>query len=182
MENFLEKGSKDNGKDILADLGALILELISTRKDIDFAELQLKGLNEKEEGLSREEIPQLLLERGLTSITMDTGEKVSIDEKIHVTLPKDPSRRRTVLAWLINQGGEHLIKKELKVEEPERKVVDFLIKNGIPHVTEETIHSASLKAFIQAKLGIAKGSLQEIEVGEVPKEANLFVYNETKIK
>ena len=169
--------------DSMEELSILVVALIGKRKSIDMLEEQLKNEKEMEKKLSQEEIPSVLLEKGVTSITLESGEKVTIIEDIFITVPKeDRAKRSIVLKWLIKIGGENLIKKEMKIEEPEEHIIQYLRKNKIPYVNSQTVHAGSLKAFLKGKLGITKGSLQEIEVGEVPKEANLFVFNKTKIK
>ena len=91
-------------------------------------------------------------------------------------------KRKTVLKWIIKNGGGSIIKRNLNIEEPGLGVLEFLVKHQIIFEDKKDINAGTLKAWFNSKLGISKNSLQEIEIGDVPKEAGLFVYKETKIK
>ncbi len=178
--SFME--GKEKGDDILVELSGKVTSLIQKRKDISFAEEKLKEIIRQERILSREEIPQLLLSRGLSSITLETGEKIDIIEKFTAVIPKDETKRSLVLKWLIKNGGDNLIVQELKIEEPELSLFEYLQEEGIPFFNEHKVNTNSFKAFLNAKLGLKKGSLQELEINDIPKEVNPFIYKETKIK
>lgn len=185
MENddvvFLE--GQEKVADILEELADKVNKLIQKRADIAFSEVKLKEMNVQEKSLSQDEIPQLLLSRGLSSISLSTGEKIDIIEKLAASIPKrDEIKKSKVLKWLIENGGGNLIKQELKVEEPEKVIVDFLQEKGIPFTNLPSVNSNSFKAFLNAKLGLKKGSLQELELGDIPEEVNPYLYKETKIK
>ena len=83
---------------------------------------------------------------------------------------------------MIENGGDNLIIQELKVEEPELSLFEYLQEEGIPFFNEHKVNTNSFKAFLNAKLGLKKGSLQELEISDIPKEVNPFIYKETKIK
>ncbi len=168
--------------DILAELGEKVHSLRDKRQEIVFAEEKLKELKQEETGLSQEEIPQILLSRGLSSIKLSTGEKVDIVEILAASMPKDPKKKSTVMTWLVKNQGEHLIKRELTVEEPEEKIVQFLRREGIPYLNELKVNTNSFKAFLRQGLGMKKGSLQVLEIGDIPKECNPYVFKRTDIK
>ncbi len=178
---FLE-GKDSPATDVLKEISRAVNALLNVRKDIDQLEEQLKVIKKDEVQLSQEEVPNLLLERGLTSITLESGEKIEISEDLHASLSKDPTKRKIVLKWLVKNGGAGMIKEELTVEEPEKSLLDYLVEEEIPFAKIFDVHHSSLRAFLKSKLGITKGSLQEIEIGDIPKEANIFVFKKTKIK
>lgn len=167
--------------DILAELGNKVKRLVQKRKDIAFIEEKLKEAKKEEATMSNEEIPTLLLSRGLSSIRLDTGEKIDIIEKLFVGVPKDKTKRSVIFKFLVENEGKYLIKKELTVEEPEEHIIEYLRKKGIPFVNELNVNTNSFRAFLSAKLGMKKGSLPTMELHEIPKEANPFILKETKI-
>jgi len=169
-------------QDSLTEIAETAKRLIAVRKDIAMMEINLETLKKKEKALSQETMPDLLLEHGLTSITLETGEKITITEEVYSTLAKDPIKRRFVLKWIVKNGGAAIIKKLCTVEEPEKVLIDFLNEMDIPYDATQDIHHSTLRAWWRSKLGITKGSLQEIEVGDIPKEASVFIYKKTKIK
>jgi len=178
--SFLE--NQEPNLDTLSKLGEKVKELIDKRKAIDFLDAKLKEAKADEFILSGETIPTLLLSCGLTSLILDTGEKITVKEKLAVTMPKkDIKKRQVVFKWLIEIGGEYLIKKELTVEEPEKHIVDYLREKAIPFENKLNVNTNSLKAFLAEKLGMKKGSLQTLEIQDVPKETSPFIYKETKL-
>lgn len=178
--SFLES-LKPDVIDILKELGNKLNKLLKTRHEIGFIEEKLKEMKKEERELSGEEIPNLLLGRGLSSIKLETGERVEILEKLAVSVPKDRTKRSIIFTWLVENGGNYLIKKELKVEEPEDSIIEYLKFHGIPFTNELGMNTNSLKAFLNDKLGMKKGSLQVIEISDIPKEINPFIFRETKI-
>ena len=168
--------------DILVELGEKVQALLASRKQLEFLADKMKEEAEKEKALSQEEIPNLVLSRGLSEIKLATGEKVIITEGLFCGVPKDPIKKRIVLKWLSKNQGEHLIKREVTVEEPEEHILKYLKDKGIPFIDQMNVNTGSLKAFLSAQLGMKKGSLQVIELGEIPSEANPFVLKKTKIK
>lgn len=179
--SFLEKEAEENAE-VLDEIVTACKQLTETRETIAFLQAQLETQKKIEEELSSETIPNLLLAQGLLSIELDTGDKVRIDEKLYASVPKDPKNKRIVVNWLIKQNGQYLIKREVSIEEPEKWILDLLNEKDVPHAERHTINTNSFKAFIRAKLGLKKGSLQEIELSDIPREANTFIRKETIIK
>ena len=169
-------------EDVLSTIAKQAQLLLDMRKDIVMMEESLAMLQKEEKVLSQEDIPALLLEQGVTSITLETGEKIEVVEEVYATLVKDPFKRNKVLRWIAENGGAAMIKKELVVEEPENSILDFLNEKEIPYKTTKGVHHSTLRAWWRSKLGMAKGSLQEIELGDITKEASVFIYKKTKIK
>lgn len=184
--SFLEEKQEINGKEEEKDLKILAKlcdNLKKGRKTIAYLEDQLRVAKEFEKKLSQEEIPNLLLSKGISSLSLDDGLTVSINESIKVSLPKkDLIKRANILKWIIENGGANIIKRELTIEEPSIQTISILKKNAVLFEDKKNIHASTLKAWFKSKLGMSKNSLQEIEIGDVPKEANLFLYKETKIK
>jgi len=183
MKNDLEfLANNEPSKSALMFITENARMLINIRKDIALMEEQLERMKKDEKVFSQETIPSSLLEYGLTSITLETGEKITIVEEVYSSLAKDPIIRRRVLKWIVKNGGAAIIKKLCTVEEPEKVLIDFLNEKDIPYDSTQDIHHSTLRAWWRSKLGITKGSLQEIEVGDIPEEASVFIYKKTKIK
>ena len=180
---FLSDNENEEGEvqDLLKRVTALAQKLVDTRHDISLLETQKKDLEKLEKKLSQEEIPSLLLQQGLTSIELEGGVTISVREDIFVTIPKDPEKQKEAFTWLIQNGGLGMIKEQTIIEEPEKEIIDFLKERRVPFEQNKTVHAMTLKSFFKSKLGITKGSLQEIEIGDVPKCLNLFIYKKTKI-
>ena len=94
MTDFLNDIEIKEDEDSLKQVSRYAFELNDLRKQINLAEERLKELKKNELKLSNEEIPDLLLSMGLTSISLETGEKITIEENIRVSLPKNYSMHR----------------------------------------------------------------------------------------
>jgi hypothetical protein len=167
----------------LKQLSSLCKDLKAQRELIAGVEQHLEELKEKERKLSQDEIPNLLLSKGIEGLTLDDGSKVEIKEALKVSLPKtDIVKKGRALQWITNNGGADIIKNEVTIREPDQKTVNLLNENDIPYVAKNDIHASTLKAWFSRKLGITKNSMQEIDLCDIPKEINAFMYKETKIK
>jgi len=181
--DFLNEVGEGIDSNDLELLSAKVILLKEKQTKIKELEADLEQLEQEERILSREDIPEFLLSRRLKAIEMEDGTKIKIEEKISLGLPKkDVVKRKTVFTWLRGNGGDGIIKNELKIVDPEESVKDYLLENKIPFALIDDIHYQTLKSFVSGKLGLKKGTLAEIEVSDVPEELNLFIYKETKVK
>tara|TARA_Y100000310_G_scaffold341282_1_gene439960 strand:+ start:988 stop:1542 length:555 start_codon:yes stop_codon:yes gene_type:complete len=165
----------------LEKLAALCKLQIECEVEVSNIELDLINAKKRLNTISQETIPELLLSKGISSIVLENGQKVVVTEQIKCGVPKEPVKLSKLLNWVKGTGGSGLIKEQLTVLEPEKMIKDYLLKQGIPFDNVRSIHYQSLKAHIRALLGLKKGTLPTIAPTDVPAEANLFVYKETKI-
>jgi hypothetical protein len=156
--------------------------LETLEEDIHNLEEQLKSKEAIRDELSKETIPAMLSENGLDELKLSNGKRLSIKEDLYVTLPKNETGRKSVLNWLRNNGGADLIKEDMVIETPPDEVKTFLALRGVTYSQELAVNGNSLKAWFKRKLGLAKGSIQEIQLDSVPKEANLYIDRRVEIK
>ena len=90
---------------------------------------------------------------GLTQITLNSGEKISITEFYNAHISK--ANQEKAYGWLIANGHEGLIKNEvlLKFGREENEVVDETISalqsRGLSPQVRQSVHPSTLKAFIK---------------------------------
>jgi hypothetical protein len=167
----------------LQELAPKIRALQTVRKKIKDLEEELKAVKDIEKRLSGEEIPQFLSKFALSKLTLEDGSSLEVKEEIYVSLPKtDLIKRKKVMNWIIQHGGEGLVKDKVTIEDPGDTVLIALNNLECPYERKKDIHSQTLKAFFKNILGLKKNTIQQVELSEVPKEANLFIYKETKLK
>ena len=87
-----------------------------------------------------------------------------------------------MINFLIKQGGGGLIKDKLQVEDPTISLMEKLEAEGAQYERSQDVNTGSLKAFMRGLLGLKKNTVATIEVADIPKELNLYVYRETQIK
>ena len=166
----------------LKKLSSMVDILAEKRKQISLMEDQLKQAKAEERKIGEEEIPTFMLSKGLTAITTESGFKVSVKEELKAYLPKEPIKRSVALKWVVANDGEGIIKDKIEVEEPEQSIVTYLNENNIPYRHIRDINNRTLVAYMKGLLGISKGSLQTVELSEIPAELGAYVYNKTTIK
>ena len=179
--DHLENFEMDNGE--ISKLSEKIKLLNQVRKEIEDKEYELKKLKDIEKGISGEDIPQFLSKFGIDSIKLDNGAQVTIEEKINVSLPKkDVIKRNNLMKWISENGGAGIIKDTLTMFDPENSIIEKVKELGVSFERKKDIHASTLKAFFKEILGLKKNTIQKVEISEIPKEANLYIYKETKIK
>lgn len=122
---------------------------------------QLKGeLETAQRDLARietEDLPELMSEVGLTSVTLEDGSVVEVKQDVTCGISED--RRDAAHSWLIEHGFGGLIKTEVVVafgrgekdaaDEFSAEVVQL---TGQHPVVKETVHAATLKSFVKEQL------------------------------
>ncbi|MEJ2248063.1 MAG: hypothetical protein P8Y70_00200 [Candidatus Lokiarchaeota archaeon] len=180
--SFLNE-DKQIEKSELQELVVLCDKLRYVEKEIQKYEDYLATLKNRKRKLSSEEIPNFLLTKGISSLTLENGLKISIKEQVYISLPKkDLSKRKSALKWIIEKGGANIIKNEVRIEDPENRVLKLLKDNNVLFNQFQDIHSSTIKAWISRKLGVSKNSIQEIELSEIPNELNVYIDKQTIIK
>jgi|TARA_R110000751_G_scaffold33274_1_gene82953 hypothetical protein len=117
------------------------------------------GLKAKKEELrltSERELPDAMQSAGLTQITLNNGEKISITEFYNAHISK--ANQEKAYGWLVSNGHEGLIKNEvlLKFGRDESGVVDETVSalqsRGLSPQVRQSVHPSTLKAFIKEQL------------------------------
>lgn len=170
-------------KTALATLQDKLSRLRKKRERIAALDEELKATKAEERSLSGEEIPNFLQQYGITGLTLETGEKLSIKEDIEINIPKtDPHKRSVVFAFFREHGGGGLIKDTLITEDPTIALINRLEEEQIPYSRTLSVNTNSAKAFMRSLLGLTKSKIATVEASEVPPELNLFVVKNTYIK
>lgn len=117
--------------------------------------------------VSEVELPEALLDAGLSEVKLPDGSKITVGNDIFTNIPSadaDKSdlieRRVKAFRWLRDNGHEDLIKQEIKVacgrgeaeQAKARRVIAGLDKVGIPYTNTEAIHHSTLKAFVKEQV------------------------------
>lgn len=106
--------------------------------------------------LEQEEIPELMREIGMSSVTLSTGETLEMVDEISCGITKANGPKAH--AWLIENGFGGLIKTKVSVAfDPEDQAQAVLLgqkiaDDGFSAKYEEAVHPATLKSFIKEQL------------------------------
>lgn len=117
---------------------------------------KLKAAKEAARLLSEETIPAALQELGVTTISLESGEKIIISQEVYASIPKD--KKDDAFKWLNANGFGGLIKTIVKTSfgKGERDVALELARrlysDGLDAAFEENVHPSTLKAFLKEQI------------------------------
>ena len=124
------------------------------------ADAKLKEAKERERFIREETIPAAMQEMGLESITLDTGEKLTVKQEVYASIPS--AGKPAAYAWLNDNGYGGLIKVavELQFAKGEQddavQLTKELRERGLEVSAFEDVHSATLKAFLKEQISSGK--------------------------
>lgn len=146
----------------LTQLNGLADQLDKVDREVVELEAKLKEREEARRILSEKDIPDLMLEIGLKSITTMSGLEIDLREEVRCSFPPKtkPEKRKEAYDWLINNHHEGLIKHNVEMKFPRGqrdqadKIVEILEHCGIPVniEREDTVHHQTLLAFLRERI------------------------------
>lgn len=140
----------------LEQLVKVTQQLLDINAAVVKVEADLKLAKEKSRTLREETIPNAMTELGLTSLTLDSGQKLTISQEVYASIPAD--KLTDAFAWLNEHGFGGLIKTEVKTiyGKGERDVAYALMvelcDRGLSAQFKENIHPSTLKAFLKEQI------------------------------
>jgi hypothetical protein len=161
-----------------------LLSFIGTNVPIATLEAIVVEVKKKAEKLSRELIPNILNECGISSLTLSDGQKLTIVDEVKPSLAKErvQAAYQDMIRDEIERGRtreeaeaniNELWKRAIVIEEPSKEKISVLIDNNIPYNQEMSIHHKTLEKY-------CKGMLEEGRT--ISTEIKVYTYQETKIK
>ena len=176
LEGELGKLSKQKETD-LGDVGALANQLVARLREVEAAEAELKQRKEELRQVQEELLPQAMTALGLTNLTLNTGEKLSVTNYYQASI--SPENRESAFNWLHDNGHGDIIKHSVSVDfkkgegEQAQEAVSKLNEIGLAPKDEIKVAPMTLKAFVR----------EEVEAGrELPPEFNVYIGQKATIK
>lgn len=107
--------------------------------------------------IETEDLPELMAEIGLTSVSLEDGSVVEVKQDVTCGISED--RRDAAHAWLIENGFGGLIKTEVVVafgrgekDAADEFSAEVIQLTGQHPTVKETVHAATLKSFVKEQL------------------------------
>lgn len=152
---FLPEGEAppQDGHALLGRIGQKVSEHSSLKGQLESLEEQVKVLKEEIRRLEERDLPDLMLEVGLTTIKTDSGFQVEIGTVMSTTESASAMPRR--IAFLRQTGNEELIKQNVSLQfgkgmdEKANEAIMLLRGSGFAPTREEEVHTGSFKALIK---------------------------------
>lgn len=126
--------------------------IANMEEDLDAAK---KGLHE----LAAKQIPDLMMELQIDSLSLDGGYKVEIKDFVSGSLPKDEEKRKEAIKWLEAHEGGDLITTDVIVSFGRKQhnqayafIADVQEKQGVQPDIKEGVHPKTLAKFAREKI------------------------------
>lgn len=158
-------------------LSTLIRQSMEIDEKIAEAEQYLKDLKFKKRKVNEEDIPNLMQEMGVDSVTVD-GNKVALRQFVHARIADD--KKDEAFTWLRSIGEADIIKNDVTVsfksgeDNMAGAVIDDLRSQGLEPAQKTHVHPQTLKAWVKNRIE----SGQEIDFDTF----GVFVGTEATIK
>lgn len=153
-------------------------QLAEAKQSVTDLSAALKDEKERVRRLSTEDLPTLMQEAGLGAIELENGDKVSLRENVSVNITE--ARREAAMKWLTDNNFGGIIKTHVGIDfsadefESAEETTNRLQGEGLPATKQQTVHPATLKAFVKEQL--QKGA-------EIPFDLfGVYPYAEATIK
>ena len=176
--------NEDDKSDALKHIATLAHACLRCEQEKAELENQLRDINEQIKKYKQESIPQTMLSVGLSSVQLDTGEKVSFKEDISCSVV-DPE---AFYDFLTERGDGALMKINLEIGKVPKEVLAKIVKTlvemfEIVPTTKMGVHPQTLNKYIRELCGIdgktvAEMSLESLDKGMI----KTFIYYKTTIK
>lgn len=109
---------EDEGRDespALLRFRTMAENAISMEKLVEDLEENLSDVKKQLNRLKTVDLPDMMAECGMSEFKSETGFKITIDDFVSGSLPKEDERRSAAISWLENNGAAALIKSELQM-------------------------------------------------------------------
>lgn len=140
----------------LQEISNIAANLVELERQVAAKEEALSALNARVRGIKEETIPMAMQELGLSSITLTTGEQLSVFQEVYASIPV--ANREQAYEWLEEHGFGGLIKISVNAEfgkgERERAEAAFnlMYEFGAAPELSRGVHAQTLKAFLKEQL------------------------------
>lgn len=143
-------------QDTLRELAVLCAQLRDADLSVEKAERELKERKALVRRLEEEDIPGLMSELGVESITLETGERIKIALEIYASITEAMKER--AFKWLEDNGHGGLIKTEVSVRFGRDAVAqataltERLVAEGLEPDVVRAVAPQTLKAFLKERI------------------------------
>lgn len=131
--------------------------MVAQRKKVDTLKSDLDQAQRDLRRIEQEDLPELMREIGMKSVTLEDGSVVDVVEDVECGISEE--RRANAHAWLIANGFGGLIKTEVVTtfgrgegEAAQTFAAEVAESTGQAPQVAERVHPATLKSFIKEQL------------------------------
>lgn len=135
-------------------------------------EQKLADAKAEERRLAEQVLPQLLEEAGLQELTLDTGDRITLEEAVYASIAKEKSA--AACAWLEEHNYGSLVKAAFSIAFPKGSITEqariraLLRTARVPFEEQRFVHPQTLKAFVKESIAAGRELPDTISVHTQP--------------
>lgn len=152
MASLVEKLDQGGAQTV----ASIAREIRSTEQAVEDLEKDLKKAKEKLLKLTDQEMPALMAEMGIASITLDDGSVVKVAQTYGASILVE--NRPKAYEWLREHGYDDIIKNTVMCQfgrgedDRAKDFAEFAAENGYAPEQKTEIHSQTLRAFVKERI------------------------------
>ena len=137
-------------------VASLAREIRQTEKEIEDLEKDLKARKEKLLKLTDQEMPSLMAEMGISSLTLEDGAVVKVTQTYGASILVE--NRPKAYDWLRDHGYDDIIKNTVSCQfgrgedDRAKEFAEFAAKSGFAPDQKTEIHPQTLRAFVKERV------------------------------
>ena len=162
--DYLNSGIQKQDGAVLKNLSQMGEKLKELKIAMEAAAAEAEQTKKAYEHYANVILPQQMFSAGVDSIGLSSGGSLKIKRNFFCQPNKNAEDRATIVKWLRENGGGHLVKHDATVSADD---FDKLQESGVPFVENTSVNSQSLKAFLKDKIGATTG-VQQISIDQIP--------------
>lgn len=142
--------------DDLGRISSLVREMRKREAEVEEASEILAQKQRALQELRERELPETMKSFGLDSITTSDGFRLTIEERVRASVPKE--RRPEAYSWVENDGNSGLIKRTVVIpfgrerEAEAQEILDHMKASFPDALMEKKIEPSTLAAYVRRKL------------------------------
>ncbi|MCP4229077.1 MAG: hypothetical protein GY771_02880 [bacterium] len=184
LEQSAENNEQAAKEDSLLHLTALAHDWQEAKDEYLALERQAEQAKKVFNKISQEDIPNTMMQVGLSEIKLINGQKVAYKEDVSCSI-KDYDK---LDAFLSERGEDGMMKITLEVGKVPKNILRMILqelseKFEIQAVPKQFVHPATMAAYIRRLCGINGVTEAEVNVAEIdPEMLTVFRYYKTTVK
>ena len=181
FEKTVTKAVEEIDDGSIKELSLLCKNLLEIEGRIGNAEENLKRLKEKYRELSENQIPDKLMQLGVSDIKLNDGSRISAEPFYSARITAE--KLETAHEWLRENGHGDMIKNTLTLtfgqgeDEIAKELAEKLFSEGHTPKQKEAVHPSSLRAFVKERIELGDGAFDV----ETQKSFSVYTGKRTKI-
>jgi hypothetical protein len=161
IESEIDEFNNSTSKtDLFAQLSKRLAEknqeALDTLEKMEHLEFQLSQLKDRHRFITEEEMPSIMDELGVSSVTLSSGKKVSLDSSVHASIAA--ANREAAHSWLREHELGDIIKNEVVVkfsrsqDNMVAEITSTAENLGLHYDRKESVHPQTLKALVKEQM------------------------------